>query len=115
MKSVFVVEDDSSIAAVLRDALEDFGLDIFASPADVPQGRAPALVITDLQSPEGYRSDEAIRIVQALRSRTGAPVMVLTAHGPARLDADLAAETVAVMLKPFDINELIATVERFAS
>ena len=114
MKSVLVIEDDLAIAAMLRDALDEYSVSVVERPGDVPEDATPALVITDLQSPDGYRSDSALRIVQELRVRTGAPVVVLTAHRAAEADAALTVEADAVMLKPFDLGELLVMVDRLA-
>ena len=73
-----------------------------------------ALAITDLTSRSGYDSMSAIRQVREVRLRTGAPVLVLTAHREAQRDGVLAAEASAVMTKPFQLDELLATVQRLA-
>ena len=116
MKSVFVVEDDFAVGETIQAILEEstYRVRLFTEPADLPNGPAPALVITDLASRDGYCSQEAVRDVRALRVRTAAPILVLTAHGAARSDADLAREVSAVMTKPFEMDELLAMVERLA-
>ncbi len=116
MKSVYVVEDDSAVGATIRAILEEstYQVRLFTEPAELPDGSTPALVITDLASRAGYCSRHAVMDVRALRVRTAAPILVLTAHGAARRDADLAREASAVMTKPFEMDELLAMVERLA-
>ena len=113
MKSVVVVEDDRAIAEMIRLILEEsYAVMVFDSPSEMPEGPGPALVITDLIGHNGYDSAGAIRAVREVRARTGAPVLVLTAHGAAKADCELAAVANAVLTKPFHMDELLATVER---
>ena len=115
MKSVHVVEDDRSIAESIRMMLEDaYSVTVFETAAAMPRGAGPSLVITDLAGGDRYDSAAAIRMVRDVRIRTGAPVMVLTAHGAATSDDRLALVANAVLGKPFEMDELLATVERLA-
>jgi DNA-binding response OmpR family regulator len=113
VKSVIVVEDDRAIAQTIRMILEEsYAVTVFDTPSEMPEGPGPSLVITDLVGRNGYDSAGAIRAVHELRSRTGAPVLVLTAHGAAKADCELAATANGVLTKPFLVDELLATVER---
>lgn len=115
MRSILVVEDDRDVAAILRVILEEsYRVEVFEDPNDLPRGSSPALVITDLARREGYRSSDAVSDVRALRLRTAAPILVLTAHGAAGQDDELAREATAVMTKPFEMSELVELVERLA-
>ncbi|HSW95389.1 MAG TPA: response regulator [Patescibacteria group bacterium] len=115
MKSVLVVEDDRAIAETIRMMLEEsYAITVFDSPHEVPEGPGPALVITDLLGRNGYDSVAAVRAVRDARARTGAPVLVLTAHGAAKADCELAAVANGVLTKPFQMDELLAEVKRLA-
>jgi DNA-binding response OmpR family regulator len=47
-----------------------------------------------------------------VRARTGAPVLILTAHAVARADDALAKVANEVLTKPFQMDVLVAAVER---
>ncbi|MDP9321528.1 MAG: response regulator [Chloroflexota bacterium] len=115
MKSVVVVEDDLAIAETIRMMLdESYAVTVCHTADSVPDGAGPSLVITDLLGRNGYDSATAIRTVREARSRTRAPVLVLTAHGAAMADRALANEANGVLTKPFQMDELLAMVERLA-
>ena len=115
MRSVLVVEDDLAVSEAIRAILEEsYRVDVVTVTGTLPLGAKAALVITDLESRSGYDSAAAIRQVREIRLRTNAPVLVLTAHGEAQSDGQLAGEANAVMTKPFEIDELLATVDRLA-
>ena len=113
MKSVLVVEDDPAVAETIRMILEEsYVVTVFPDTTALPEGAGPALVITDLLNGHGYDSAAAVRTVRETRVRAGAPVLVLTAHGAAEADAELAGAANGVLTKPFQLEELLALVDR---
>jgi DNA-binding response OmpR family regulator len=113
VKTVVVVEDDRAIADTIRMMLEEsYAVTVFDAPDEMPEGLGASLVITDLLGRNGYDSAGAIRAVREVQTRTGAPVLVLTAHGAAKADCKLAAVASGVLTKPFQMDELLAAVER---
>ena len=115
MKSVVVIEDDPAIAETIRMILEElYVVTVFPETTALPAGSSPSLVITDLLSPNGYDSAAAVQRVRQTRVRTGAPVLVLTAHGAAEADCELAGTANGVLTKPFQMDELLALVDRLA-
>ncbi len=117
VKSLLVVEDDRSLAEMIREILEDslYAVTLVGGLDAIPAESRPSLVITDLMTRSGYNSASAIRQVRDLRQRTGSPVLVLTAHGEARADGGLLREATAVLTKPFDVNELLEAVTRLSA
>ena len=112
MGSLLVIEDDPVIAELLRSVLEEGGYSavVVRSLEEAPQ-RDYALVITDLVSADAYDLAEAQRWVASLRRRfPERPVVVCTAHRAAPDSAALGAD--AVLMKPFDVDELLALVDR---
>ena len=111
--SVLVVDDDPDIRAFLGDALEDSGYEVRTAT----DGRValvllrdwrPDLILLDLMMPgvDGW----AFRHAQlALESLAAIPVVVMSAgYGAPIQAAKLAAG--AGLDKPFDVDELLATV-----
>ncbi len=111
---VLIVEDDPSIRAGVRDALEISGYTVI----EVADGRAGLdaavaggvdLVLLDIMLPEigGLHVLERIR-----QSRAALPVICLTALGePADRVRGLRAGADDYIVKPFGVDELLARVE----
>jgi CheY-like chemotaxis protein len=114
---VLVVEDDSGVRQVLVETLTgEMGLAVVA----VEDGDAalaalaspnPALVLTDIRMPGPSGVDLLVRIRADERTRA-VPVVAMTALGAADEERQsvLEAGCLAVLEKPFDLDDLIATV-----
>jgi DNA-binding response OmpR family regulator len=111
--SVLVVDDDPDICAFLEDALEDSGYEV-RTAADGRLALAllrdwrPDLILLDLMMPgvNGWAFRHAQLVQQCLAS---IPVVVMSAgYGAQREAAKLRAA--AGLDKPFDLDELLATV-----
>jgi CheY-like chemotaxis protein len=112
---VLVVEDDPALRDVVELALIDAGFRVVTAT----DGRAaldrvaqelPGLILLDMKMPvmNGW---EFARVFRARYNRR-APIVVLTAAQDARRRAEeVGAE--GFLGKPFDLEELIETVERF--
>jgi DNA-binding response OmpR family regulator len=113
---VLLVEDDESLRAILAHHLEHKGFRIAAvgsaeeATAELASGLRPALILLDLNLP-GTTGWEFLRVAP-LAECGNPPVVVTTATtvNPRRLrELDVAG----YLPKPFAMETLVATVERF--
>ena len=113
MASILVVDDEALIRHLVVDTLTDEGHDVRDAPSGEAALRqlkdpAPDLLIVDLRMPD-MTGQEFVR-----RQREGGvpiPVVVLSGSSEARqVGSDLGA--VAVIHKPFDLDELVRVVLR---
>jgi CheY-like chemotaxis protein len=110
---VLVLDDDQSIAELMRVVLEDAGYAVTVSvdPAVIPNGRFDC-VVTDLMSLTAYAAGAAREWVLRLRDRfPGVPVVVVTAHAAARDDRPVLGAR-EVIIKPFDVDQIADAVRR---
>ncbi|HEY6960009.1 MAG TPA: hypothetical protein VI814_14395 [Candidatus Limnocylindria bacterium] len=112
---VLIIEDDEPILRVLRDVVVDvIGADAHAvtSPDLVSDSQAPDLVITDLIGRDVHEPVGGRAYLSRMRARFGAtPILLLTAQQWARSGTH-ALPVDAVVLKPFDVDELAACVRQ---
>lgn len=121
MARILVIEDDESVRAVIRRALERTGHTVYegidgADGFDYFIRHRLDLVITDLVMP----NQEGIETIQRLKQLdSGIPIIAMSGYGregefsimddAVLMGADIALE------KPFDVTDLIAAVERLTS
>jgi DNA-binding response OmpR family regulator len=112
-RPILVVDDDPEILAMLRDFLESEGLIVrtAANGAEALEALdevAPALILLDMRMPvlDGWAF--AVRFRE--RELTY-PIVVMTAAESARRWAEEIGAT-AYIAKPFNVNELLETIER---
>jgi len=79
MPTIAVVEDDSGVLDLIKDALEFEGFDVLLyqngiRALDAFESRSPDLVITDIRMPEV----DGIQLLQRLRQKSDTPVILLT-------------------------------------
>ncbi len=112
---VLVVDDDDAIGEFVGWVLADEGHEVAiagngAVALQMLDGLAPDVILLDMRMPvmDGWQFADAYR----KRDRPPAPIVVVTA---ARDVAERAKEidAEAYIGKPFDIDELLATVRRF--
>lgn len=111
MRSVLVLDDDVTIAELMRVVLSDAGYDVRVSmdPQDLPEGRFDCIV-TDLMSVGLYRPEDARDWILRVGDRfPNVPVIVVTAHPEAADDA-AALGAAAVIMKPFDVDRIVQVV-----
>lgn len=112
-KPVLIVDDDPAILAMLRDLLESEGLVVRTASngeeaLDLLSAMAPALILLDMRMPvlDGWGFAEQCR-ARALAY----PIVVMTAAESAKRWAEEIGAT-GYIAKPFDVNELLQTIER---
>jgi len=112
-KKILVVEDDTSLARILRDNLQFEGYEVeCVADGSLAQARAkefgPDLVILDIMLP-GVNGFELCAVLSARRR---IPILILTARGH-KADKlrglNLGADD--YLTKPFDLEELLARVK----
>jgi PAS domain S-box-containing protein len=115
---ILVVDDEPDVAAVVKDVLAMAGHEVDtalsgASALQMIQLTAYDLVFTDLGMPDMSGWDVAEKIGAA---RPGLTVALVTGWGTSLDEADAAKRGVsAVVHKPFEIDELLATAHRLLS
>lgn len=116
MARILVIDDDVTLAELMRAVLEDAGHTVAVSngPGDLPSGEYEA-VLTDLVTFTVYDLDATRAWVQTLVDRyPGTPVVVVTAHALARGDEDVLGAA-SVVMKPFDVDKLLEAVRAVTS
>ena len=115
MTRILVIDDDVTNAELLRVVLEDAAFEVVTAygPRDLPAGRFDC-VLTDLVTLGSYDLADGRDWVLSLRDRyPEVPVIIVTARREARDDEEeLGAR---VIVKPFDVDVLTATVRELTS
>lgn len=114
VKRVLIVEDEQDVANLVADVLELEGFEARVSSGESALDNAlrfrPHLVLLDLMMPvvDGF---EVARRLHAHDATRGLPIVVMTAmHDASSRAREIGARH--FLAKPFDINELIDTVEQ---
>lgn len=120
-KRILIADDDASIADLLTQALAEEGYETFKESQslrfyDAVQAHLPDLILLDLMMPYLEGKDE-LRLLRMNPATQHIPVIVVTAKTDAR---DEEAEyrqlgVVAIVMKPFDLNQLVQLVKRVIS
>jgi CheY-like chemotaxis protein len=114
MSTVLVVDDDASILDTVSAILSGEGYDVVSAASgqealDAVAREQPRVILLDMRMPimDGWA------VARALRSQgISVPIVVMTAAESAQRWADeVGAE--GYLAKPFGLDELLATVERF--
>lgn len=112
---ILVVDDDVDILSVIRLTLDDEGYSV-TTALNGQQGlervreRRPAMVLLDLTMPvmNGWQFNERLREIAP-----EIPVVFMTAAFRARAEAETHGAA-GFLAKPFDVDDLVDTVARFA-
>ena len=115
---VLVVEDDQALRELFHDLLDEEGYRTImatdgAEALDLALSEAPAIILLDL----GPGLLDGPSFCRAYRERGGAaPVILVTVANQQTAKEVLAAcGAVAYILKPFNVERVLDTIERFAA
>jgi DNA-binding response OmpR family regulator len=117
MRYVLIAEDDPDIAELLRQVLSsrlDVATEVVANGALVVDSlvtRRPDLLILDIDLP-GLNGLDVFDLVRNDRIWQGVPILFLTAMPEMAAKANAPTGVHEVMAKPFDIEDLLARVDR---
>jgi DNA-binding response OmpR family regulator len=115
---ILVIEDEPSVAAFLRRALERRGYDVVASPSAAEGLRLLASsefrgVISDFRTPGGINGADLHDWVRRHRPELAARIVFITGDtASAETIALLAQDGTPCVEKPFRVQQLLAAVEK---
>lgn len=113
-KPILVVDDDADIRETVADVLDHLGYSVITAENGrvaldlLRAGPPPALILLDLMMPDmdGWEFLSELRASPPFES---VPVVILSAMDRARGPAEA-----GYLRKPFDLDDLLAVVERYA-
>ena len=114
-RPILVVDDDPAVRELVSDVLHDAGYEVEVAgdgeeAMRVIEDAQPRLLILDIQMPRV----DGPALARELRARLrDLPVVVMTARPHPEREADR-CNAVASLAKPFDMNDLVRIVRRFA-
>lgn len=113
MKKILVADDDTTIADLLKNALETEGYETYKATQalrfyDAVMDHRPDLILLDLMMPYLEGEDE-LRLLKMSPATANIPVIVVTAKQEAKQDEAHYQQmgVVEVVTKPFDLNRLV--------
>lgn len=115
---ILVIEDEPSVAAFMRMALERRGYDVVASPSAAEGLRLLASgefrgVISDFRTPGGINGADLHDWVRRHRPELSARIVFITGDtASAETIALLAQDGTPCVEKPFRVHQLLAAVEK---
>jgi two-component system phosphate regulon response regulator OmpR len=116
-RPILIVDDDASILEAERQILIERGHRVVLARDGaeamrmIGAGPLPLVIVLDIQMPGMDGAAFARELRQALRH---VPLVVLTAAADPRREADR-CNAEAYLRKPFDADQLVETIERFAA
>ncbi len=116
-RPILIVDDDDAILEAERQILTERGFSVVLARDGAEAMRAigagptPSVIVLDIQMPGLDGPSFARELRQALRH---VPLVVLTAARDPKREADR-CNAEAYLPKPFDADQLVRTIERFAA
>jgi CheY-like chemotaxis protein len=115
---VLVVDDDPDLMEIVRIMLDSSGYEVRCArngreAIEAVAQKKPAVVLLDMLMPvmDGWQCARELRA----RYGSGIPIVVVTAAEHARARADQAGGVDDVLPKPFDMDDLLRVVARYAA
>ena len=120
-RSLLLVEDDEGIRETLRMLLEDEGWRVFEAQNGVDalerlrdMDTLPSVILLDLMMPV-CDGDQFLVEFRREPGNATIPILLLSAASTAELvEKERCCDVAAVVRKPFEVDDLLATVERVA-
>ena len=114
-RTALVVDDDVFVVSALAELLEDDGFDVHTATNGFSALRLaaelrPSVVLLDVALPE-RSGKEILEDLRAEPSTHDIAIVMVTGHAERLTDLNV-AESDGVITKPFDVVELLDTVER---
>ena len=120
MKKILIVDDEAEIVEFLGNFLKRKGAHVFIATngteaLEIFRNNNPDLVLLDIVMPEG--EEEGIRVLQEIKkSNPKAQVVMITAVGQnAIIEGCKKLGVKDYIVKPFDENQVIETVDKYLS
>ena len=115
-QTVFVVDDEAGYTDIMRDVLEQYGLEVHISngafeAVQMLSWMTPDLILLDIMMP----SVDGITLLRHLRgdqNKPNVPILVVSAYPETREEA-LAAGADGYLAKPFTAHELRSTIGQY--
>jgi CheY-like chemotaxis protein len=120
MAIVFTIEDNPSISMVINLALTDEGHtvivfnDCLKAYEELEKGMKPDIILVDLRMP-GMNGKELIEKIRANPKINNVPVTIITGSIPSEETLPPKGSYQALMQKPFDLQDLINTVDNLVA
>jgi DNA-binding response OmpR family regulator len=117
-KRILAIEDDGLILELYRVLLQDAGYQVHSSKTVIEDMREierllPSLVILDLRIGGNLRSLDFIHKMRAYGPTLPIPIIVCTAaiQEVKKQEEVLLQENIPIIYKPFDVDELLTTIQ----
>ena len=116
-KTILIVDDEPDIVMAIETILEEAGYAVMSATQSesmmrhLRQGRLPDLILLDMVL-AGQRGTEIAGALKRHQETRHIPILMLSAHPDAEQEASSAGAD-GFIPKPFDLDDLLATVATF--
>src|SRR3712207_3485950 len=112
MPKILIVEDDEVLASLMATVLADAGYESEVAPSPEQARGTYDLVVADYLAPQ-FEPGQPWPFLEQLRALSGnGPILGCTGHQDALADPVATLGISAVTSKPFDVDDLLQTVEQ---